>query len=80
MIIIVGKWGINGGTASEHDVFWNSESRMTSFLKSLKLTSHIFSNVKISPKWYINDETSSKYDLFWNSGGQISDDVDFKKN
>ena len=44
MIIIVGKWGINGGTASEHDVFWNSESRMTSFLKSAKLTSHIFSN------------------------------------
>ena len=44
MMIIVGKWGINGETSSKNDVFWDSESRMTSFLKSAKLTSHIFSN------------------------------------
>ena len=72
MMVISYKGSINGETQSKSDVFWNSGDQMTSFLKSAKLTSHIFSNAENILKWYINDKTFSKYDLFWNSEDQMT--------
>ena len=44
MMVISQEGSTNGETQSKSDVFWDSDDQMTSFLKSAKLTSDIFSN------------------------------------